>query len=117
MTTAAQDQLIEAAVAEATRDPAFGRELRRALSAAVPKRSRRRSRPAVDPFGTYDSGGVAALRLDLERLDLEQLKDIVAHHQMDRAKLAMKWQSRERLIDLIITQTQSRAHKGEAFSG
>jgi hypothetical protein len=48
-------------------------------------------------------------------LDLEQLKDVVAHHQMDRAKLAMKRQTPERLIDLIVAQTASRAHKGEAF--
>jgi hypothetical protein len=46
-----------------------------------------------------------------------RLKDVVAHHQMDRAKLAMKWQTPERLIDLIVTQTKSRAHKGEAFLG
>jgi hypothetical protein len=48
-------------------------------------------------------------------LDVDQLKDVVAHHQMDRAKLAMKWQTRERLIDLIVAQTTSRSHKGEAF--
>jgi hypothetical protein len=27
----------------------------------------------------------------------------------------MKWQTPKRLIDLIVTQTKSRAHKGEAF--
>jgi hypothetical protein len=42
---------------------------------------------------------------------------VVAHHQMDRAKLAMEWQTPERLIDLIVTQTKSRAHKGEGFLG
>jgi hypothetical protein len=34
---------------------------------------------------------------------------------MDRARLAMKWQTPERLMDLIVTQTKSRAHRGEVF--
>lgn len=34
---------------------------------------------------------------------------------MDRAKLAMKWQTPERLIDLIVNQTAIRSRKGEAF--
>ena len=115
MTIRAQEQLLEEAVAEAVRDPAFGRALRRALDAAVPKKPRRRAPPAVDPFAAYQRGGEAAVREALVALDLEQLKDVVAHHQMDRAKLAMKWQMPERLVDLIVAQTASRAHKGEAF--
>jgi hypothetical protein len=69
----------------------------------------------VDPFAAYEQGGEAVLREALAGLDVSQLKDVVAQHQMDRAKLAMKWQTPERLIDLIVTQTRSRAHKGEAF--
>ncbi len=115
MTTSVQERLLTEAVEEAVRDPAFSRALRRALDEAVPKRQRRRTRPTIDPFATYDQGGEAALRAVLHALDLDQLKDVVAHHQMDRAKLAMKWQARERLVDLIVNQTTSRAHKGEAF--
>jgi hypothetical protein len=115
MTSAAQQRLIEEAVAEAVRDPEFGRELRRALDDATPKRKRRRAQPAVDPFVCYERGGEAELRQALAALDVDQLKDVIAHHQMDRARLAMKWQTPERLIDLVVTQTMSRAHKGEAF--
>jgi hypothetical protein len=115
MMTSAQERLLKKAVAEAVRDPAFGRALRRALDEAVPKRQRRRAHPAVDPFATYEQGGEAALLEALAALDVDQLKDVVAHHQMDRARLAMKWQTPQRLIDLIVTQTKSRAHKGEAF--
>jgi hypothetical protein len=115
MTTRAQEALLEQVIAEAVRDPDFGRALRRALDAAVPKRQRRRPPPAIDPFARYDQGGEPALRRALAALDVDQLKDIVAHHQMDRAKLAMKWQTPERLIDLIVAQTISRTHKGEAF--
>ena len=50
------------------------------------------------------------------RLDVDQLKDVVAQHQMDRAKLAMKWRTPERLIDLIVTQTIS-GHGRATLSG
>jgi len=115
MRLSAQERLLQDAVAEAVHDPEFNRALRRALDAAVPKRQRRRAQPAIDPFATYERGGESALREALVGLDVDQLKDVVAHHQMDRARLAMKWQSRERLITLIVAQTTSRAHKGEAF--
>jgi hypothetical protein len=115
MTASAQERLLKEAVDEALRDPTFGRALRRALDESVPKRPRRRTHPAIDPFTTYQQGGEAALREALGALSADQLKDVVAHHQMDRAKLAMRWQARERLVDLIVGQTMSRAHKGEAF--
>jgi hypothetical protein len=115
MMTGAQRELLDQAVAEAVRDPDFGRALRRALDEAMPKRQRRRAQPAIDPFTSYEQGGEPALRHALAVLDVDQLKDVIAHHQMDRAKLAMKWQTPERLIDLIVAQTMSRAHKGEAF--
>jgi hypothetical protein len=115
MTTGAQKELLDQAVAEAVRDPDFGRALRRALDDAMPKRQRRRTQPAIDPFADYEQGGEPALRRTLTTLTVDQLKDVIAHHQMDRAKLAMKWQTPERLIDLIVAQTMSRARKGDAF--
>ena len=115
MTGDDQIRLLRDAVAEAVRDPAFNRALRRALSEAIPRRRRRRTEPTVDPFRIYQLGGPEAVREALGALDLDQLKDVVAHHQMDRAKLAMKWQARDRLVDLIVAQTTARSHKGEAF--
>ena len=50
-------------------------------------------------------------------LDTEQLKDIVAEHGMDTAKLAMKWKSSERLIEFIVSTVEARADKGRAFRG
>jgi hypothetical protein len=115
MRSSAQERLLGAAVEEALRDPGFHWPLRRALEEAVPKRQRRRAPPAIDRFAAYERGGEVALRGMLVSPDLDQLKDVVAHHQMDRARLGRKWQRRERLVDLIVAQTTSRAHKGEAF--
>lgn len=64
----------------------------------------------------YGNGGVPDLRARLGSLGIEELKDIVAEHGMDRSKLAMKWKAPDRLVDLIVDTVQQRAHKGEAFT-
>jgi len=48
-------------------------------------------------------------------LNIEQLKDMVAEHGMDQAKLAMKWRTSDRLVDLIASTVAARARKGDAF--
>src|SRR5437867_5514363 len=64
-----------------------------------PRRRGRRAPGVLDPF-EVNSEGEAELRRRLERLDIEQLKDIVAQHGMDSSKLATKWKSADRLITL-----------------
>lgn len=116
MNEEATQRLLKEAVAAARRDPEFGRALRRALDDALPKRQTRRSPAVIDVFATYQVGGESALRNALAPLDVEQLKDVIAQHQMDRSRLAMKWRTTERLVEHIVGHTVSRAHKGEAFS-
>ena len=69
----------------------------------------------VDVFAAYRRGGEVSFASRSRHWTVDQLKDVVAQHRMDSAQLAMKWQAPERLIELIVTQTTSRAHKGEAF--
>ena len=78
------------------------------------KRRHRRTKGVLDPITVYEQGE-EVLRKQLEDLDIEQLKDIVAEHGMDTQKLAMKWKKIERLIDLIVSTTRSRIEKGSAF--
>src|SRR5437879_11662424 len=93
-------------VKEAEKNPDFATRLARVLLAeratATPARRFRRSPAVVDPFTVYASGGEPRLRDELNGLDMEQLKDIVAEHGMDQAKLALKWKTPGRLIDLIV---------------
>jgi hypothetical protein len=110
-----QEALLEEAVAEAARDPQFGRALRSAIDNALPKKRRRRQPAVVDVFAVYEKGGEQELRGVLAFLGVDELKDIVAQHRMDRAQLAMKWRTPERFIELIVATTLTRAHKGEAF--
>jgi hypothetical protein len=112
-----QAALLAQAVSEAKRDPAFGRELRKALAVVLPRKAVRRDGPVIDVFEIYGRAGEAGLRDALAQLTLDQLKDVIAHHRMDRSQLAMKWKTPGRLIELIAAQTVSRAHKGEAFLG
>jgi uncharacterized coiled-coil protein SlyX len=112
-----QQRLLELAVAEAKRDSEFGRALRRAVDDVLPKKRTRRKPAVVDVFGVYEAGGEAELRRALQPLTVDQLKDVIAQHRMDRSQLAMKWRTPDKLADLIVSQTVKRAHKGEAFMG
>jgi hypothetical protein len=100
-------------------NPTFAARIERALSAPEPRpvpspRPHRRKVGPIDPFSSIQRGE-QALRDELEPLDIEQLKDIIAEHAMDRSKLAMKWKSKDRLIAHIIATVDSRFRKGDAF--
>lgn len=80
----------------------------------VKRRLGRRARSLLDPF-TIHAQGEDVLKARLLELDAERLKDIIAEHGMDTAKLAMKWKSKDRLVDLIVTTVRTRRTKGDAF--
>ena len=113
---------METVIEEARSNPGFKQRIEQALSGEtaetvdVRKRggSRRRNPPSLDPFAVY-SQGEEHLRNALSNLDIEQLKDIVAGYGMDRARLALRWRTPERLINLIVSTVRSRAQKGDAF--
>ena len=102
---------------EVQKDPDFANRIATALDTnkpGEPVRPHRRAHGILDPFEIFRQGE-EALKARLEALDIEQLKDIVAEHGMDRAKLAMKWKAKDRLIGLIVSTVASRARKGNAF--
>jgi hypothetical protein len=55
------------------------------------------------------------LRTALGKLDIEQLRDVVAEYGMDTGKLVIKWRTADRIIDRIVEVARQRAHKGSAF--
>jgi hypothetical protein len=104
---------------EIRRNPDFAERIAKALDldAGRPEESgrpHRRSPGVLDPFAVIQQGE-EALKARLAGLDVEQLKDIIAEHGMDRTKLAMKWKTKDRLISLIVSTVASRARKGDAF--
>lgn len=115
-------QTIEDVVEELENNPQLAERLRDVLKPATQRKattgkksSRRRSPGAFDPFAAYSEGGENGLRSRLSELDVEQLKDMVAEHGMDQSKLAMKWRTDKRLIDLIVKTVGTRSRKGDAF--
>lgn len=126
-------RLVRAVLEEAERNPAFDAALQDALGVAPPKSKQpklqtgeqaasgepkrpknRRSPAALDPVQVVRSGETV-LREQLSRLNVEQLKDIVAQYGMDPGRLVVKWTAPERLTDKIVELSLSRAHKGDAF--
>ena len=79
-----------------------------------PKKPRRRKSGPLDPMAIHRDMP-AELEQQLGELQVEELKDIIAEHGMDRWKLAMKWKSRERLIELITSTVKSQSQKGDTF--
>lgn len=116
-------------VREAEANPTFAEQIKLALdidapTAGGPKPAQvsansarlHRRRPGVmDPFQVFEAVGDNGLRGRLMDLSVEQLKDIVAQYGMDSAKLAMKWRTKDRLVDLIAVTVRGRSHKGDAF--
>ncbi len=123
--------LLDVILREAEANPQFAQELEAALNSGLSERGSsrvgraphaelrkggRRPRGVLDPFTVY-ALGETELRQQLSSLGVEELKDIVAEHGMDPTKLALKWKTPERLIDLVCQRVRERLHKGQAFEG
>jgi hypothetical protein len=81
-----------------------------------PKRGRRAPGP-WDPYDVYAKVGEAGLREQLSRLELEQLRDIIAEHSMNNDGLAMRWSKADRVVGRIVDRVVDRSAKGDAFRG
>ncbi len=110
-------------LSEATVNEDFARRLGDALGGPTSRgrdeadravRPHRRPPGILDPFAIY-LAGEDSLRRRLSELDVELLKDIIAANGMDSSKLAMKWKTSERLVELIVDTVKSRSRKGDAF--
>ena len=78
------------------------------------RRANRRPPAVLDPIDRA-SQGEESLRSALAPLSIDQLKDIVADFGMDQRRLAMKWKTRQRVVDHIVGISIDRAQKGDAF--
>jgi hypothetical protein len=85
------------------------------LPKKVKGRSKRESTQIPDVFTIFSQGGEEALRAILDPLELPVLKKVVSQHGLDPSKLAVKWQNKERLIQLVVDRVFSRSEKGKTF--
>lgn len=111
-------RLLDVVLEEIEANSAFAAKIEAVLaqpSQPEAKRSNRRPPAVLDPFAVFAESAGSGLRTSLASLSVEQLKDVVAQHGMDRTKLAMKWKTPDRLIDLIVEIVEARSRKGDAF--
>lgn len=78
------------------------------------KRKNKRDAAILDPIIIAEKD-VNELKLKLEELDIEKLKDIVSDYRLDPSRLVMKWKDKNRIIEHIIKASLSRAEKGDVF--
>lgn len=100
--------------APSKRKPSKAEVLSQEEDGEVKRGKNRRAPAALDPVQVARNGE-PTLRSALEKLSLEQLRDIVAEYGMDPGRLVMKWNTPERVIDRIVEMSIARAHKGNAF--
>lgn len=81
---------------------------------ANPPKRRRHPSP-LDPYAVAATEGVNGLRAQLQTLDIEQLKDIVAEYGMNYDGRAMSWKDHHRFVDRILEKTDFGATQGSAF--
>jgi hypothetical protein len=102
------EQVFAAILAQIRQDPAFAQRVRSALEGAAsaaptasepapshgpppvgtrlpapPPAPPKRQKALIDPFALYDTGWDAMLREHLERLDVEQLRDVIHQYRLD----------------------------------
>jgi hypothetical protein len=125
---------MKAVIEEAERNPEFEAALNDALNTLPGKRKQPKEGPTAEMASTGDAkrgknrrpratldpvqvvrNGEPALRIALEKLSLDQLRDIVAEYGMDPSRLVMKWVDSARVIDRIVELAIARARKGDAF--
>ncbi|NKJ40831.1 hypothetical protein [Novosphingobium sp. SG720] len=124
--------LLREVIAEAEANPAFQERLaqvlgldEKLLKAPIERKrhskptehkrpSNRRTPAVLDPV-QLARDGEPALREALAKLDIEQLRDVVADYGMDPGKLVMKWRDADRIADRIVEVARGRAQKGSAF--
>lgn len=116
MTSKKLKELLGIIANEANTNPDFAAKLARVLGEEVPSRARGKRSPAIlDPISVYQTDTEQGLRLKLQGLTLDQLRDIVSEYGTDMSQLVMKWTRPERVIDHIVATAATRARKGDAF--
>lgn len=110
-------RLFDAILQEVRENPRLAERVSNALDDGESRGrpTNRRAPGAFDPFAVLQQSGETALRERLAQLTVDQLKDIVSEHGMDSSRLALKWKTADRLIDLIADRVRNRTEKGDAF--
>jgi len=78
------------------------------------KRANKRNAAIFDPVELQTKGNDFLIQ-ELNKLSIEELKDIVAEYGMDIGKLVMKWKIKDKIIKHIADISEKRNKKGDSF--
>ena len=81
----------------------------------VTKNVRKRKASVLNPESVLLEHGEDYLEYQLKLLELEELRDIISEFGMDPSKRAIKWKTKDKVIDHIIDVSRNRSSKGNAF--
>ncbi|SDB81477.1 hypothetical protein GA0111570_103288 [Raineyella antarctica] len=76
---------------------------------------RRRQPSLIDPYEVAARDGLDGLRAELQRLDVEQLKDVIAEYGMNYDGRAMGWKDHHRFVERVLEKTGFGTTQGDAF--
>ena len=64
---------------------------------------------------SYREEGPEALKTILEQYEVDELKKLIQLQGLDTPRKTAKWKEKERLVEFILTRTESRATQGDVF--
>lgn len=79
------------------------------------KNNSKRKAAALNPEILLLERGEVQLINELNALDLEDLRDIISEFGMDPSKRAIKWKTKDKVVDYIVEVSRNRSTKGNAF--
>ena len=69
----------------------------------------------VDIYEIYKLNGIEGLRNELNKLSIENLKEIIKKYRLDPKKYFYKWKTSEKFISFIVDKVQHKIDKGKTF--
>ncbi|MEA1973029.1 MAG: hypothetical protein U9N34_07045 [Candidatus Cloacimonadota bacterium] len=69
----------------------------------------------VDIYEIYKLDGIEGLRNELNKLSIENLKEIIKKYRLDPKKYFYKWKTSEKFISFIVDKVQHKIDKGKNF--
>ncbi|MDR0812630.1 MAG: hypothetical protein LBO63_01290 [Oscillospiraceae bacterium] len=111
-------EFIACVLAELEQNEDFAQKVEKCLSDKVSRNApiRQKRTPAkIAPVSIFMANGKDKLEEQLAVLSIDELKDIIEQYVLDESRKSMKWKTKERIIELIVRETQQRATRGDAF--
>lgn len=102
---------------EMTENEGFAKKIEEILfpeGTEKPKKKSKRNPAKINPIRLWEEGE-EKLREEVAKLDVEELKDVIAEYGLDPKKSANRLKKREKLEELIFEGAKRTATRGDAF--